>query len=356
MIKILKLGFILVVLMTIAAGTGGYLYWEGLKTYGETTLGNDGVVDVVISKGTNPKAVARILQEKDIIKDPQRFYRFARYIAKEAHKVKAGEYLIDRSITPRELLKALQTGKRKEIPFTIPEGSSKIDIAKIIAAAGFGSEITLNTLMEDASLIKSFGVPERGADGQDSVPGGLEGYLFPDTYQFPKDTPIKTILKKMNARLKEVLDDDMMKRMKRMNWTLHKTLTLAAIIEKETGKSFERPHISSVFHNRIKKGMKMQTDPTVIYGIKSYDGNIRRKDLKAYHPYNTYRIKGLPPGPIASPGKAAIKAALWPDTTDDIFFVSRNDGTHIFCPTLECHNRNVRKWQVEYFRKKKAKK
>ena len=158
----------------------------------------------------------------------------------------------------------------------------------------------------------------------------------------------------MNARLMDVLDDKIKKRMKTLGWNLHKTLTLAAIIEKETGKSFERPHISSVFHNRMRKGMKMQTDPTVIYGIKGYDGNIRKKDLRAYHPYNTYRIKGLPPGPIASPGKAAITAALWPDTTEDLFFVSRNDGTHIFCPTLECHNRNVRKWQVEYFRKKKA--
>ena len=356
MMKILKYGVILSFLIAIAVGVGGYAYWESLKTYGQTSLGQQGVVELTIPKGKNPKAVARMLQEKGLILDAERFYRYARHIAKEAHKIKAGEYVLEKSATPFEILKAIQSGKRKEIPFTVPEGSSKIDIVKIITKAGFANEMKLRALMEDPELIKEFGVPDRGADEQDTVPGGIEGYLFPDTYQFPKGTPAKTILKRMNARLKEVIDDEIKQRMKAMGWNLHKTLTLAAIIEKETGKSFERPHISSVFHNRMKRKMKMQTDPTVIYGIQGYDGNIRKKDLRAYHPYNTYRIKGLPPGPIASPGKAAIKAALWPDTTEDLFFVSRNDGTHIFCPTLECHNRNVRKWQVEYFRKKKARK
>ena len=162
----------------------------------------------------NPKKVARMLKEKGLIEDAEFFYRYARFIAKEAHKIKAGEYVLDKSMTPFELLRAIQTGKRKEIRFTVPQGSSKVDIVKIIAKAGFGDEAKLIALMEDQDLIQSFGVPERGADGQDTIPGGLEGYLFPDTYQFPKGTAPKTILKRMNKRLKSQIDDKITKRMK----------------------------------------------------------------------------------------------------------------------------------------------
>ena len=278
----------------IVAG-GAYFYWQKLESYGQNSLGGDGVVDVVVPKGANPKKVARILQKNGVIEDAEFFYRYARFVAKEAHKIKAGEYVLDKAATPFEILRALQTGKRKEVRFTVPEGSSKVDIVKIIAAAGFSDEPKLIALMEDKELLKAFGVPERGADGQDSVPGGIEGYLFPDTYHFPYGTAPNVILKRMNKRLRDQVDEKIKRRMKEMGWSLHKTLTLAAIIEKETGKAFERPHISSVFHNRIKLGMKMQTDPTVIYGIQGYDGNIRKKDLRAYHPYNTYRIKGPRP-------------------------------------------------------------
>jgi UPF0755 protein len=135
-------------------------------------------------------------------------------------------------------------------------------------------------------------------------------------------------------------------------------VTLASIVEKETGNPEERPRISCVFHNRLHKDMKLQTDPTVIYSVLlrtgHFDGNLHRSDLDTPHPYNTYAVKGLPPGPISNAGEKALEAALNPITCDDLFFVSKNDGSHVFCPTLECHEANVRKWQQEYFRKKHA--
>ena len=195
-------------------------------------------------------------------------------------------------------------------------------------------------------------MPSTGADGQDGVPGGIEGYLYPDTYQFPKGTKAKTILMRMRKNLDDVFDARLTKRMEELGCTQHKVLTLAAIVEKETGQGFERPLISRVFHNRMATGMKMQTDPTVIYGIKDYDGNIRKKDLLTPHPYNTYTIKGLPPGPIASPGKAAIEAALFPAEGTMKYFVSKNDGTHIFSTTYAEHEHNVDIWQRQFFKKK----
>ncbi|MBL91990.1 MAG: hypothetical protein CMH56_09300, partial [Myxococcales bacterium] len=144
-------------------GGAAYHYWNKLKDYGQQSLGGDGIAELVIPQGSNPKKVARMLQEKGIIQDAEFFYRYARFIAEEAHKIKAGEYVLDKSMTPFELLRAIQTGKRKEIRFTVPEGSSKVDIVKIIAKAGFGEEAKLIALMEDQDLIKSFGVPERGA-------------------------------------------------------------------------------------------------------------------------------------------------------------------------------------------------
>jgi UPF0755 protein len=244
----------------------------------------------------------------------------------------------------------LEVGKPPELRFTIPEGLRKEEVALLIEQSGLAKKDDMLKAMNDPGTIAAFGVPKIGAAGQNGVPGGIEGYLFPDTYQFPKNTPPAKILARMRERLDEVVNADMRARMATLGWDLHRTLTLAAIVEKETGAPQERPHISSVFHNRMKLKMKLQTDPTVIYGIPDYKGNITRDDLLREHPYNTYTITGLPPGPIAQPGLAAINAALFPDDTKDLYFVSRNDGTHIFCPSLECHNAAVQKWQVEFFR------
>lgn len=353
--KAFKIFAAVLVLGVIAAGGVGGFVWQRIQTQGTEAFrtGQAADIPIVVEKGASPRSIAKLLQQKGVIADDERFLHYLRFVAQKADRLRAGEYVLRADMTADDIIAELQTGRQRELRFTIPEGSRQEEIAQLIAASGIASEASVLQAMTSKRLLAEFGVPDTGAGGQKGIPGGIEGYLFPDTYQFPKGTPPLQVLQRMRARLDDVIDDKMKARMKEMGWSLHKVLTLAAIVEKETGQPQERPHIASVFHNRLKLGMKMQTDPTVIYGIENYDGNIRKKDLLTPHPYNTYTIPGLPPGPIASPGLAAIRAVLWPDEGKDLYFVSRNDGTHIFCPTLECHNAAVRKWQVEYFRQKR---
>jgi UPF0755 protein len=350
-------GVVVVVLCVLAlvAGGGAYVYRARLIEFAGLARSSEKATKTyVLARGTSPKKVAQQLEELGVVADGEKFWRWMHYVAKNDGTLKAGTYELSPSMTPEQLVAEMQTGRQVEVKFTIPEGLRKEEVAAIIAGAGFGSRDEILKAMNDPALVRAFGVPDKGADGQDGVPGGVEGYLFPDTYQFPKGTELSTILKRMRARLDEVVDERMKKKMTALGWNLHKTLTLAAIVEKETGAREERPHISSVFHNRMKRGMKMQTDPTVIYGIPNYNGNIRKSDLLREHAYNTYVIPGLPPGPIAQPGRAAIEAALFPTNADDVFFVAMGDsGRHQFCPTLECHNAAVQKWQVEFFGKKR---
>ncbi|MCP4498686.1 MAG: endolytic transglycosylase MltG [Deltaproteobacteria bacterium] len=353
--KILK--GILLLLVLVGGGAGGYAYmtYSKVKAVGNTAKDEKDTkkVPVNIPRGSGPRKIASLLEKSGVIADSEAFYRYLRFVAKKSSALKAGEYELSPSMTTEALIEKLQKGRKKELKFTIPEGLRKEEIAAIIGASGIISEKEILAAMGDKSLPKTFGVPSKGAGGQKGVSGGIEGYLYPDTYQFAKGTSGKAILTKMRKRLDDVVTDKMKARMKELDWSLHKVLTLAAIVEKETGQGFERPMISRVFHNRMKRGMKMQTDPTVIYGIKNYDGNIRKKDLLTHHGYNTYTIKGLPPGPIASAGKAAIEAALWPSKGTMIFFVSKNDGTHVFATTLAEHEHNVDVWQRQYFKKKR---
>lgn len=354
--RLAGLGTALVLVLALAAGAALYVYRGQLLAFGGLAARAEDktAVHVVIPKGAGPRQIASILEDKGVIGDATLFYRWVRFVAKKHNAMKAGEYELSPGMSPQEILALLEVGKPPESRFTIPEGLRKEEVAEIIAAAGFSTKEKLLDAMNAPETIAAFGVPAQGAAGQDGVPGGIEGYLYPDTYQFPKSASAEQILKRMRARLDEVVDDKMKARMQEMGWSLHKVLTLAAIVEKETGAKQERPRISAVFHNRMKRGMKMQTDPTVIYGIPGYDGNIRKSDLLREHPYNTYVIPGLPPGPIAQPGLEAIRAALWPAPTDDLFFVAKGDsGEHLFCPTLDCHNAAVQKWQVEFWANKR---
>jgi len=196
-------------------------------------------------------------------------------------------------------------------------------------------------LAKDRAFIESLGI---AADS-------LEGYLYPDTYRFPRPTAVKDVIKAMVDRLGQVMTPEWQARAKDLHMTLHEVLTLASVIEKETGAGGERAQISSVFHNRLKKKIPLQSDPTVIYGLPQFDGNLRKKDLSHPNPYNTYRWAGLPPGPIANPGAEAIRAALYPVPTPYLYFVSKNDGTHHFSATLVEHNKAVEKYQKQPFRR-----
>jgi UPF0755 protein len=174
----------------------------------------------------------------------------------------------------------------------------------------------------------------------------LEGYLFPDTYRLDKTMPEEAIIKKMVSRFWEIFNVDLQNRSRELGFSYHQVVTLASIIEKETGAEEERRLISAVFHNRLKRKELLQSDPTVIYAVKDFDGNLTREDLKLDSRYNTYRYAGLPPGPIANPGRASLIAALHPAEVDYLYFVSKNDRTHEFSSDLKQHNAAVRKYQL----------
>lgn len=301
-------------------------------------------VVVEIPYGSSLRQVSKLLADAKIIEDPKIFYWYLRLGRFDGHKMQAGFYNFSGGITPAKAASRLLFGVDQSFKLVFKEGENLNDLATKL------SELNLSTKEEFLEQAKSPEVLTWLTPGKDS---GIEGYLFPDTYFFSKKDKALGIIKKMAKRLQSKLSPEMLERMIELKTSLHEVLTLASIIEKETGDPAERPLIGSVYKNRLRIGMRLQADPTVIYGIKDYAGKISKKDLLTYHPYNTYKIKGLPPGPIASPGILAIKAALWPESSNFLYFVSKNDGSHIFCPDLTCHNRAVKTWQIDYFKNAK---
>lgn len=290
---------------------------------------------LVIAPGQGLDEIVGLLHKAGVIERPGHFRIFA-CINGLDKQIKAGEYQLSATLSPARILDALISGKVVLHRLTVPEGLAYRQIAGLVANAGFLPEDTFISAAEDAALTRELGVPGTT----------VEGYLFPDTYFFPKGAKARDIIAAMAHRFHSVFTPEWQLRAAELNMTLHEVTTLASIIEKETGVAAERSVISSVFHNRLKKGMRLETDPTVIYGVADFDGDITREHLRAETPYNTYRITGLPPGPIANPGKDALYAALYPDQTDYIFFVSKNNGTHQFSTNLTDHNAAVRKYQL----------
>jgi UPF0755 protein len=291
---------------------------------------------VTIPQGASYQQIARILKESGVIRDEGAFLWAVRIKSKLRRPVaiKAGEQALDPSMNAWEQISVLAKGNFKFYPFTIPEGRNLREIALAAQEAGFGRAEDFLALCYDREFIRSLGIE---ADS-------LEGYLFPETYNFPRDTQPRAIIRAMTAQFQKVWDKYATLAAAR-GITLNQALTLASIVEKETGDPGERPLIAAVFYNRLEKKMRLQTDPTVIYGIPDFDGNLTRAHLETPHAYNTYVIPGLPPGPIASPGEDAIKAVLNPAKARYLYFVSKNDGTHHFSNTLAEHNRMVAQYQ-----------
>ena len=292
------------------------------------------VKTVLVGKGASFRTVALTLEKDGLIRDAGGFSFVAKFFG-AYKKIRAGEYELSPSMTPVAILDALIKGKVKRYQVTIPEGYNIRDAATAIVATGLVDEKELVEKAMDARFAASLGI-----DG-----ATLEGYLFPDTYHFERGQTVEDMLLMMVGRFKKVFEAEFAGEAKQKGFTMRKLITLASIIEKETGAASERPAISAVFQNRLKKRIRLQSDPTVIYGIKDFDGNLTKRHLQTKTPYNTYTKFGLPPGPIANPGKDSIRAALNPAKEEYLYFVSKNNGTHYFSKSLREHNNAVNTYQ-----------
>ncbi len=344
----------LLIAFSITLWLGGFL----VNRYFSWTSAQEFVVAetmVDIPFGSSLKRVSEILGHAEVIGSPKQFFWYLRLGRKDGAKIQAGYYQFADQQSFRAVGDRLLFGTDQSFRVTFKEGQTLTDLVDSLVDVGLVNGEQFVEAMKSEEIISLINPPGVARDKLKNGTGGVEGYLFPDTYFFSKKDSAHNIIKKMYLQLMMKIDQSIWDRIDERRTNLHDVLTLASIIEKETGAASERPIISSVYHNRLRLGMMLQADPTVIYGIKDYAGKIGRADLRAYHPYNTYTIKGLPPGPISSVGIESIRAALWPADTKYLYFVSKNDGSHIFCENLSCHNAAVRKWQIEYFRKAERK-
>jgi len=300
---------------------------------------------VEIPSGTGAAEIRRRLVEAGVVSDELSF-RAALMWTGQSRALKAGEYRFDRPMSVVDVVEKLARGDVYGHPITFPEGLTIREMADIVESRGFGKADEFIKAARDGSLVNDL----------DPAAKDLEGYLFPETYTLPRGTPVATLVSLMVERFRDTYTALEAKRSGQVDLSTRQIVTLASLVEKETGKAEERPLVAAVYRNRLDKNMAMQADPTVVYALVqagTYDGNIRKRDLSFDSPYNTYKYAGLPPGPIASPGRAALEAAVAPADVDYLYFVSRNDGSHAFAETLAKHNANVQEYQVLYFQKQR---
>lgn len=319
-----------------------------LNMYMRKPLGLSENLIYEVRKGASLSSVATELSQKGVIVYPRLFVKLGQFYGFSS-KLKFGEYELLPTDDYNNLLSKITSGNNYKYKITFVEGDHLYNYAKQIEKKGLGKAATFLKLVKDPSFVNQM-IGERQKS--------LEGYLYPETYMFSKNDGVKTIIKTMTGRFNKVTDG---LNFNQFGLNRHKLITLASIIEKETGVGMERGLVSSVFHNRMKKRMRLQTDPTIIYGILDRTG-VEIKNIKPSHirgpkagkVYNTYIIKGLPPGPISNPSLASIKAALNPKKSEYLYFVSQNNGTHVFSKTYEEHKKAVRRYQLGGSKKKKT--
>ena len=321
-----KLGVFVLVLLLAAAAAAAWIYY-GVQQPFRGYSGSEQFVEVPSGLGT--RAIGERLVAAGVVRNALTF-RIALWFEGRATRLKAGEYRFTDPMKARDVIGKLRRGEVFVIPITFPEGLNVFEMAKIFESKGFG-------------------------DAQSFLDAGrsYEGFLFPDTYALSRHTDAPKLVHLMRDSFEHALTPDIRDAARARGLTDRQLVTLASIVEKETGNPMERPLVASVYENRLRIGMALQCDPTVIYALElagRYDGNIRRDDLMVDSPYNTYRYPGLPPGPIASPGRASLEAVVHPADSDYLYFVSRNDGSHVFAKTLAEHARNVQHFQVDYWR------
>lgn len=292
-----------------------------------------------VKPGTSPGQIAHSLESLGIISNARMFYWYGRLTGKLT-KFKSGDYRFLTNMKPDDVMNIIMSGISFGYPLTVPEGYTAAQIASALNKFRPGSGDKFLKLCENKSFIADMNLFE-------NPPPRLEGFLFPDTYLVTRKEPMEELVFQMVKKYRSVFTSELEALAKARGFTELQTITLASIVEKETGAPQERPLVASVFHNRLRKHMRLQSDPTVVYGIKDYDGNITKKDLTTYHPYNTYVIPALPIGPISNPGKDAIIATLKPAQSNYLYFVSHNDGTHEFTENYEDHKKAVAKFQID---------
>ena len=343
MMRWLKRAFLL--LLVVAVIAGGAAWWmysrliEPYRGYPEAE------VFVDIPAGSGPNGIGSRLVSAGVVRDEMTF-RAALLVSGRARALKAGEYRFEAPMHALDVINKIARGDVYKRLLTFREGLTILEMSQVFEEKGFGKADEFRQAAGNAKLIADL----------DPAARDLEGYLFPETYSLPRDTPASVVVEQMVAGFKTALTDDLQAAAKEQGLTIRELVTLASLVEKETGAGDERPLVAAVYRNRMKINMGMQADPTVIYALQKagqYRGNLTRDNLQFDSPYNTYRYAGLPPGPIASPGRASLVASAKPADVDYLYFVSKNDGTHVFASTLDEHNKNVFTWQVEFFRKQR---
>jgi UPF0755 protein len=303
--------------------------------------GNEQFVE--IPAGAGPASIGRRLVAAGVIRDTLGF-RYELTRSGSGRRLQAGEYRFDRPMTVKEVVAKIARGDVYLLPITFREGLTILEMAQVFESKGFGPAGEFVAAASDAAAIR----------GLDSTARDLEGYLFPDTYTMARQATAAQLVARMVAGFEQALTPKLRADAAARGLSVRALVTLASIIEKETGKAEERPLVAAVYVNRLKIGMALQCDPTVIYALQRagrYNGNLTRADLQSDSPYNTYRYPGLPPGPIAAPGRASLEAAVRPADVPYIYFVSRGDGSHAFATTLPEHNQNVFDFQIKPNRK-----
>jgi UPF0755 protein len=322
-----------VALLACALVAVGWLFdfWMFLHMPG---LPERGLRQVLIHPGMGARAIAHALKTEGVVADGRKFYWFCLATASSG-RLRAGEYAFQSLATPWQVLDKLTRGEVVQRRVTFPEGSTLRNVARILAGAGLAEESQILRLGADESFVRSQGIEAKS----------LEGYLFPETYHFQKTQDNKalmeTMLKEFRLRFSYVWQE----RARELGFSVHEILTLASLVEKEARVDAERPLIAAVFLNRLKRRMPLQSDPTAVYDLADFSGPVTHDHLQRFSAYNTYQIKGLPPGPICNPGAKSIEAVLFPADVPYVYFVSNLNGTHQFSTSIEEHNTAVRNYR-----------
>ena len=334
----------LVLLLILGGGALAGMAWTRMHTPFKGYPGPEQFVQIPVGAGA--AVIRERLLAAGVVQDALTLRLALRWTG-ASRDLQAGEYRFDQPMTAIEVVSKIARGDVYGQRITFPEGLTIREMAALYESRGLGQAREFIDASRNVALIRDL----------DPAAPDLEGYLFPDTYTVGRTAVASQLIESMVAGFRAAYPGDSPQPAGQPPLTTRQLVTLASLVEKETGKPDERPIVSAVYRNRLRIGMGMQADPTVVYALQKagrYDGNIRKDDLAINSPYNTYKYPGLPPGPIASPGKASLEAALRPADADFLYFVSRNDGSHVFARTLTEHNRNVQEFQVRYFQKQRS--